>query len=198
MYQEPAQTAAKELKGRVEVVIPALQPGEVRNTNTALEKLDQWLGEGSWDVIHFNFGLGDVVHRAPNMKAFRVMAKNAGGVRATSPQQYEKNLQELVKRLKSTGAKLIWASTTPIRSAPNGIFEPGTEVEYNSIAARVMAEHNIPVNDMHIHVLGVIDMNRPAPHGWDPFHFDKKPIHGPIIKALLEQLDVESVGPEKN
>jgi hypothetical protein len=193
VYQEPAQTAAKELKGRVEVVFPTMQPGEVRNTNTALEKLDQLLGEGRWDVIHFNFGLGDIVHRAPNMKAFRVMAKNAGGVLATSPERYEKNLHELVKRLKATGAKLVWASTTPIRSAPNGIFDLGKEVQYNAIAARVMAEHNVPINDMYTYVREIIDMDRPAPHGWDPFHFDKKPIHGPIVKSLLDQLELKPV-----
>jgi len=118
------------------------------------------------------------------------MTKTAGGIRATSPQQYEKNLDELVKRLKLTGAKLVWASTTPIRSTPNGIFEQGAEVEYNAIAARVMTTHGIPVNDMYAQVRGLIDLERPAPHGMDPFHFDKKPIHAPVVKVLLQQLDL--------
>ncbi|MEK6236496.1 MAG: SGNH/GDSL hydrolase family protein, partial [Planctomycetales bacterium] len=128
VYREPARSVASELKGRFEVVHAALQPGEVLNTESALKNLDAWLGEGEWDLIHFNFGLGDLVHRAPNMKAFRVMAREAGGVRATSPQQYEKNLHALVARLQRTGAKLVWANTTPIRHSSTNVFEMGSEV----------------------------------------------------------------------
>ena len=87
VYQQPARDAANELKGRVEVVYATMKPGEVRNTVNAIENLDTLLGDGKWDLIHFNFGLGDLVSRAPNMKAFRVMAQEAGGVRATSPAQ---------------------------------------------------------------------------------------------------------------
>ncbi len=154
-----------------------------------LEKIDDWLGDEKWDLVHFNFGLGDLVHRAPKTNNFRVMTKRSGGVRATSPEQYEQNLDELVKRLQATGAKLIWASTTPIRSTPNGIFERGSEVEYNAIAAKIMAAHEVPINDMYQHVKDLINMERPAPHGADPFDFDKQPIHPPIVEILLRELE---------
>ena len=42
-----------------------------------------------------------------------------------APEQYEKNLRELVKRLKATGAKLVWASTTPIRHSSTQRFRDG-------------------------------------------------------------------------
>ncbi len=58
-----------------------------------MKKLDVWLGDGKWDVIHFNFGIHD---------------------RAAKPADYEQRLETIVTRLKATGAKLIWASTTPI------------------------------------------------------------------------------------
>lgn len=189
IYQQPAAEAAKELKGRLDVVFAALQPGEVRNTQNAIDNLDRLLGDGSWDVIYFNFGLGDLIHRAPNMKSFRVMAREAGGVRTTRPEQYERNLHELVDRLQSTGAKLIWASTTPIRHSTSNVFELGSEIEYNAIAARVMLKHKVPVHDMYSHVRNLIDMDRPASHGADPFFFDRKPLHPPVVQAILSQLN---------
>ncbi len=190
IYQQPARDAANELKGRVEIVYAAMQPGEVRNTNTTLENLDALLGESQWDVIHFNFGLGDLVYRAPNMKAFRVMARQVGGVRATDPEQYEKNLTELVTRLRQTGAKMIWASTTPIRHSTSNVFELGSEVKYNTIATRVMSAHKVPVNDMYTYVRGLIDMDRPASHGADPFFFDRKPLQPPVVQSILNELDL--------
>jgi len=188
VYQQPARDAAKELKGRVEVVFATIQPGEVRHTQNAIDNLDTLLGEGGWDLIHFNFGLGDLVHRAPNMKAFRVMAREAGGVRTTSPQQYERNLHTLVERLKATDARLVWASTTPIRHSSSNVFEMGSEIQYNAIAARVMAAQKVPTNDMYSFVRDLIDMKRPASHGADPFFFDRKPLHPPIAKMILREL----------
>jgi len=188
IYRQPAAKVAKELKGKVEVVFASIQPGEVRNSSTALSRLDEWLGEGKWDLIHFNFGLGDLVYRAPEMKSFRVFPKQAGGVRATSPDRYEKNLRELVPRLQATGAELVWASTTPIRHSATGVFVKGSEVEYNAIAARVMKGHGVPINDMHGHVVKLIDMDKPAGHNADPFSFDKKPVHAPIVEAILANL----------
>lgn len=188
IYRQPAAEVAKELKGKVEVVFAAIPPGEVRHSSTALSRLDEWLGEETWDLIHFNFGLGDLVYRAPGMRSFRVLPKQAGGVRTTSLEQYEKNLREVVERLESTGAPLVWASTTPIRHSSTGVFEKGSEVEYNAIAARVMKEHRVPINDMHTYVVKLIDMSKPAGHGADPFTFDKKPIHQPIVEAILANL----------
>lgn len=193
IYQEPAAEVAKELKDRVEVVYHRLEPGEVRNSTTALANLDEWLGEERWDLIHFNVGLGDLVYRAPGMNSFRVFPRGAGGVRATSPEVYRRNLDELVKRLQATGAKLVWASTTPIRHSATDVFEKGSEIEYNKIAARVMAAHAVPVNDMYSFVLELIDMEKPASHGVDPFFFDRKPVHPPIVEAICKGLSLPVV-----
>jgi hypothetical protein len=191
VYQQPTGEVAKMLQDKVVVVYARMLPGEVRNTNTALVNFDRLLGEGKWDLIHFNFGLGDLVYRAPGMKSFRVFPKGAGGVRATSQQQYEKNLRELVKRLKATGAKLVWASTTPIRHSSTDIFVMGSENQYNAIAAKVMAQENVPINDMYTYVKNLIDMNRPASHGADPFYFDRKPLHPPIVQVILDELSLK-------
>ena len=51
-------------------------------------------------MIHFNWGLHDL----------KIMAD---GKRQVEPEDYEKNLRALVAKMKATGAKLIWATTTP-------------------------------------------------------------------------------------
>jgi lysophospholipase L1-like esterase len=124
----------KLLEGKANVHrIPANGGPTIRG----LESIDKWLGEKSWDVIHFNWGIHDLRHQ-PN------------GQRQVEPADYEANLRKLVARLKTTHAKLIWASITPI---PKGKLNPdrtfGDEVEYNAIAAKVMNEHSIPINDLH-------------------------------------------------
>ena len=195
IYRQPVADLQKELKGKVEIHFPQLEPGEVRHTAAALKKLNQWLGEGQWDVIHFNFGLGDLIHRAPGMKSFRVLPLHVGGIRTTPPAQYEANLDQLAKRLKATKADIIWANTTPIRHSTTQVFAKGSETEYNAIAARIMKRHGIAIHDMNAFIRGLIDMDKPAGHGADPFHFDRKPIHPPLRALLVRHLGLKLAGP---
>lgn len=189
VYNEPSRSVSKAIKERAKVVWQTTERGEVFNSTTLLKNLDKLLGKERWDVIHLNAGLGDLVYRAPGMKSHRVMPRHVGGVVATSPGQYEKNLQAIIKRLKATGAKLIWASTTPIRHSTSNVFEKGSEVQYNAIAAKVMKQHGVPINDMYSHVKALINMDKPASHGVDPYHFDRKPIHEPIVAAIDKALN---------
>ena len=191
IYQQPAGEVKKELKARADVVFATLGPDEVRNSETLLHDLERLLGDGPWDLIHFNVGLGDLVYRAPGMKSFRVLPRQVGGVRCTSVEQYEKNLRQLCERLLATEARLVWASTTPIRHSSTNVFELGSEVTYNKAARRVMTEKGIPVNDMYDFVRDLIDMDRPASHGADPFFFDRKPIHSPIVKVIQAELNIK-------
>jgi acyl-CoA thioesterase-1 len=105
-------------------------------TTRGLAELDSWLGTNRWNVIHFNWGLHDL--------------KLTNGLHQVELAQYEQNLRQLVQRLKATGAKLIWASTTPV---PEGKLNPPRRASdvprYNETALRVMKEFNVTVNDLH-------------------------------------------------
>ena len=106
-------------------------------TTNGLAQLQKWLGDGKWDVIHFNWGLHDL----------KIMA---GGKRQVPPEEYEKNLGELVRRLKATGANLIWASTTPVPVGKlNPPRDPADVPAYNAIAARIMDENKIAIDDLY-------------------------------------------------
>lgn len=123
------------LKGKAEV---ERIPGNGSATSHGLANLPKWLGAAKWDVIHFNFGLHDA--KLP-----------PEGIKHSEPAVYEKNLRELVKQLKATGAKLIWATTTPVPDG--GILAPdrrfGEVKTYNDIATRVMKENGVEINDLN-------------------------------------------------
>ncbi len=119
------QAARNALKGKVNV---HRAPANCGPTATGLKKLDVWLGDGNWDLIHFNFGIHD---------------------RRTNVDDYEKRLEEIVKRLKQTGAKVVWASSTPIPAD----WKEGPEMkakleEKNAIAAKVMERNGVEIDDL--------------------------------------------------
>lgn len=124
-------------------------PGNNAATVTGLKRLDQWLGTQKWDVIHFNWGLHDMKYIDP-ATAETDMAKLIPvekGRQWVPVEQYEPNLKTLVQRLKQSGAKLIWCSTTPVPAGANGRV-PGDEAKYNAAALRVMQAEGVPVDDL--------------------------------------------------
>lgn len=121
--------------------------GNAGSTITTLPRIEEMLGETQWDVIHFNWGLHDLCYRHPDSKVQGKRDKQNGTI-TTSLEDYEKNLQRLIARLKQTNARLIWASTTVVPEGEAGRFA-GDELKYNAVAARVMQEHGIQINDLH-------------------------------------------------
>jgi acyl-CoA thioesterase-1 len=114
--------------------------GNARYTGYGLLKIDEWLGEGNWDVIHFNWGLWDMYGWQ-----YRDTLR--------TPEIYAENLEILVSRLEETGAILIWATTTPVCPEPewnDSVFiSSKVEREYRKAALRVIKKHNIQVNDLY-------------------------------------------------
>ena len=115
-------------------------------TTSGLANIDKWLGDGHWDVIHFNWGLHDLKYMGPNGE--NLVPKEKGGHQQVPPAEYEKNLAKLVKRLQQTKAKLIWRNTTPVPPGAAGRVV-GDSVKYNEIAAKVMKKHGIPTHDLY-------------------------------------------------
>ena len=141
------------LSGIAEVVRPMNQDGTPENcqgTTYALENLDRWLGENEWDVIHFNFGLHDLKHVRPDNGENSMSPKD--------PQQapikkYRKNLALITERLLETKAHLIYATTTPYPNPVDGpLRKPGEPQKYNEAAMKIMAKHEIQVNDLYTFV----------------------------------------------
>lgn len=55
----------KALEGKAEVF---RNPGNAQHTGKGLVKLEKWIGEEKWEVIHFNWGLWDLCYRNSESK----------------------------------------------------------------------------------------------------------------------------------
>ena len=118
-------------------------------TSKGVADLKTWLGDSKWDVIHFNFGLHDLVYMGPDGKR-GVDPKLPGAHHQVNLADYGKNLTEIATTLKATGAKLIWCNTTPVPEG-TGFRVADESVKFNEAAAAVMKKAGIPVSDLHSH-----------------------------------------------
>ena len=137
-YTDPVRT---ELAGEANVFRIPVNGGD---TERGLQNLDAWLGDEPWDAIHANWGLHDVAH----VDAAGARVAPPAGAPQVSPQRYAAHLAALLDRLEATGAKIIWASTTPIPPG-SGWRITGSELTYNALAADVLKDRDVRVNDLH-------------------------------------------------
>ena len=117
--------------------------GNCGDTARGLAQLDRWLGKGHWDVIHFNFGLHDLKY----LDAKGNYVPPDQGKQVAPPEVYRQRLREVTQRLKATGAKLVFATTTPVPPGTLGRVA-GDEKIYNKVAVDVMKELNVPIDDL--------------------------------------------------
>jgi hypothetical protein len=154
-------------------------------TIRGLKNLDRWLGEKTWDVIHFNWGLHDIVYlksRGPGLSD----PIEPGSKPQVPLVEYEKNLRKLVAKLKETNAKLVWCTTTPVPEGSKARIA-GDEVKYNKVAAIIMKEEGIQINDLHKFAETQLeDIQRPT-----NVHFTKngsKVLAEQVAKSITEAL----------
>lgn len=139
----PEMTVLRPMRGE--------KPENCSGTTAGIANIDRWLqiDGGKWDVIHFNWGLHDLKHVKPGDP------KGAASDSANDPPQatvevYEKQLREIVGKLKATGAKLIFATTTPVPAGKMAVYRTDADaIKYNEAALKVMKENDIPVNDLY-------------------------------------------------
>lgn len=110
-----------------------------------LKELAYVLGEYKYDVIHFNNGLHSLSANPEKWKAGLCAALGL--------------IQE-----KGNGAKIIWASSTPLKD----VAATESVKRLNAIAAEVMSENHIPVNDL----FKLMDPMNRSTYWVDTFHFN--------------------------
>lgn len=142
----------RELLGGEAVVARAMREDRRENcqgTTFGVQHVERWVAQdgGDWDVIHFNFGLHDLKHVDPDT------GKNSNDPDdppQASPERYEELLDRIAAALAATGARPVFATTTPV---PDGGVRPYRVDEdvvlYNSIARRVVAARGIGVVDLY-------------------------------------------------
>jgi lysophospholipase L1-like esterase len=143
------------MKGVANVFRPMLENGKPENcagTTKGVENIDRWLNSSEnsgfqWDIIHFNFGLHDIKHVEP---VTGENSQNPKHPQQANRRQYKKNLEKIVEKLKATGAKLIFATTTPYPDKVEGpLRKPGMPQKYNRVAVKIMNKNGILINNLH-------------------------------------------------
>ena len=130
------------------------------------KNIDLILGENEYEVILFNSGLH-------------------GGHLSLS--EYEKGIEKFALRLKETGARLIFATTTPYWEGDkiDKVFEPDENglyvnegkigddcnkvIQRNKVALKVMNKYNIEVLDLFSFVNGIVEYR-----SGDGVHYNEK------------------------
>ncbi len=134
------------LKDKCEILYVPADNG--RFTFYSLMQLSHLLKEhGKVDLVHFNNGYWDMdVMPFLNRPLFNI-------------EEYKYGLKRIIELSRAAGAKLIFATTTPLPSnntaednTGTGVtfeLEQGNVIEYNNAALELMKEENIPVNDLY-------------------------------------------------
>lgn len=172
------------MKGKASVTRPFKGDGSAENcqgTTNGIINIDRWLGETKWDVVHFNFGLHDLKHIDPDTGK---NSKNFKDPLQADIKQYKTNLIEIVGKLKATGAKLVFATTTPYPDELGAqIREPGMYKKYNKAALKIMKKKDVEVDDLNSFVLPQMDkLMRP-----NNVHFTEegsKALAGQVVKSI--------------
>lgn len=121
-------------------------------TTKGVANVDRWLQleGGGFDLIWFNFGLHDLKRVKPDGKN----SNDPKDRRQAEPAAYERQLREITKKLQATGARLVFATTTPV---PEGGVRPHRDVQdperYNAIAREIMQAHGAEVVDLYAFAL---------------------------------------------
>ena len=131
----------REMANRAKVVVvqrKAKKPDG--STVNAMEEMDEWLASDNWAVIHFNWGLWDIVG----------VAGSKTGENRVPIEKYGSNLRALVAKMKNTGASLVFATTTPVPSPDvDSHRKPADVILYNAVAVKIMEESQIHVDDLY-------------------------------------------------
>ena len=130
-----------------------------------LTNLDRWALERPASIIHLNAGLHDLRYD-PGRDAPVVPID-----------EYESNVSTILARLRErTGARLIWATTTPVHEKLHAEQKLSRRREsdvtsYNAIATRVARELNVEVDDL---CAAVLAHGPDALWSYDGVHFSDK------------------------
>ena len=130
-------------------------------TTRGLEQIDQWLGDRTWDVVHWNFGLHDLKYMGPGGENLADPADPSSHPQVALD-DYKANVAELAERIKKQGKVVIWRETTPVPKGAAGRV-PGDASRYNAAAAEAIAEvGGIQTDPFFAFAETVAEMQQPA------------------------------------
>jgi lysophospholipase L1-like esterase len=123
------------------------RPVNCDGTTYGVQQIDSWLVGHKWSVIQFNWGLHDLKHVTAAGTAKN--SNQAADPPQATVEEYSRNLEAIVGKLKATGAHLIFATTTPVSpGTTNPLREVDAPGRYNAAALKIMKANGVQVNDL--------------------------------------------------
>ena len=163
------KTVTAKLEGKAYVDIWVNPYNQSEHLNKTL--LPEVLANGPYDVVHFNMGLH---------------GWQKGRIKDGTFEPLTKAYVEVIRE-KLPNARIIWASSTPVtvKDKPTELDPAINDViiEHNRMAAKVMAELNVPVNDFYALLVEKRDLAR-----GDGFHW-KGPAYELLAAQALESIE---------
>ena len=133
----------EKLEGIAEVVGPEDNGKFAKYT---LWYLKIWMDQlGKPDIIHWNNGLWDVYYHNEDTGIF------------TPLEEYLTELKRILNELQKTGAKIIWATTTPVTSKHGFCRNKDIDI-YNEAALELMLSRNIEINNLNLLLRNSIEL----------------------------------------
>ena len=158
-----------------------------QHTGFGLKRIEAWIGKEKWDVIHFNWGIWDTHMLNEEGQIVRDEHDKTQKIRQRhSPEQYRKNLTELVTTMQAGGAKLVFATTTPFLRRTGDRLQAIPQLNEEAVA--IMKANGVAVNDLYEFVL-------PSAAEWqgaDKVHFNAKgneQLGKRVSEEILKALD---------
>lgn len=152
----------------------------IGDSGMVLEYVRQREAEGTlgYDLFVFNCGLHDIKRESPEYKL------------QVEPEDYRKNLQEIIAITKQLNLKTVFINSTPVEDERHdktiGFNRHNVDLlRCNEIASSVMAENGIPVIDLY----GFTDA-LPEPKYCDYVHYTKEvqKKHGEFLAEILTKV----------
>lgn len=134
--------------------------GNAGPSDRGAQCVDLWLGDYEqpglhWDVIQFNFGLHDLKQMYDeSSKEYRAYQLPLS--------EYQANLKNVIEKLKKTGAKLVWCTTSPVPNSSTGKWgdkvmgrRKDEDLVFNKAALEVVSQYpDIAVSDINSFIRG--------------------------------------------
>lgn len=146
-------------------------------TEQLLNRIDTDVVPEQPDIIVLQVGVNDVWHRFLNGKV-------------VTPEQFEQNYREIVRRLKETGAKIIVMQPYVLRMGDKPRLRPYLDT-FNAIIRTVVTEEEltlIPVDEIFMGITQDIDPSQFTLDGIHPTHRGCRYLADLVIKELKKYL----------
>lgn len=141
--------------------------------------LAEVLEKGPYDVVHFNMGLH---------------GWQEGRIKPGTFEPLTKAYVEVIRE-KLPNAKIIWANSTPVTTTEKPLqLEPEINpviIEHNRMAAHVMQELHVPVNDFYSLLVDRMDLARGDRFHWTSPAYEM--LGQMVVNSVLRELQSEPV-----